>query len=207
MAAKASARPYRILLVEDSPTDAELCQRELRKGGLKFISQCVDSREGFERALEVFSPELILSDFSMPTGFDGLAALGQRQENAGLLRKAGVQVALIGNAGGGDEEAFNVRNIKQEAGNAVSYGMTWDDALRAVTLTPAEVFGASDRVGALKPGLEGNVVVWSGDPFEFTTRAEHVFVRGREYTDKTRQDLLVERYRSLPSSHNTPPLQ
>jgi imidazolonepropionase-like amidohydrolase len=83
--------------------------------------------------------------------------------------------------------------------------MTWDDALRAVTLTPAEVFGASDRVGALKPGLEGNVVVWSGDPFEFTTRAEHVFVRGREYADKTRQDLLVERYRSLPSTHNTPP--
>jgi imidazolonepropionase-like amidohydrolase len=83
--------------------------------------------------------------------------------------------------------------------------MTWDDALRAVTLTPAEIFGASDRVGALKPELEGNVVVWSGDPFEFTTRVEHVFVRGREYTDKTRQDLLVERYRNLPNSHNAPP--
>ena len=67
----------------------------------------------------------------------GFAALGQRQENAALLRKAGVQIALIGNAGGGDEEAFNVRNLKQEAGNAVAYGMTWDDALRAVTLAPA----------------------------------------------------------------------
>lgn len=134
----------------------------------------------------------------------GFAALGQRQENAGLLRKAGVQVALIGNAGGGDEEAFNVRNLKQEAGNAVSYGMAWDDALRAVTLAPAEFFGAADRVGSLRPGLEGNVVVWSGDPFEFTTRAEHVFVRGREYNEKTRQDLLVERYRNLPATHNTP---
>ncbi len=135
----------------------------------------------------------------------GFAALGQRQENAGLLRKAGVQVALIGNAGGGDEEAFNVRNLKQEAGNAVSYGMTWDDALRAVTLAPAEFFGAADRVGSLRPGLEGNVVVWSGDPFEFTTRAEHVFVRGREYNEKTRQDQLIERYRNLPGTHNTPP--
>jgi imidazolonepropionase-like amidohydrolase len=134
----------------------------------------------------------------------GFAALGQRQENAGLLRKAGVQVALIGNAGGGDEEAFNVRNLKQEAGNAVSYGMTWDDALRAVTLAPAEFFGAADRVGSLRPGLEGNVVVWSGDPFEFTTRAEHVFVRGREYNEKTRQDLLIERYRNMPGTHNTP---
>ena len=136
---------------------------------------------------------------------DGFASLGQRQENAGLLRKAGVQVALIGNAGGGDEEAFNVRNVKQEAGNAVSYGMTWDDALRAVTLAPAEFFGAGDRVGSLQPGREANVVVWSGDPFEFTTRAEHVFVRGREYNEKTRQDLLIERYRNLPGTHNTPP--
>jgi len=136
---------------------------------------------------------------------DGFASLGQRQENAGLLRKAGVQVALIGNAGGGDEEAFNVRNLKQEAGNAVSYGMTWDDALRAVTLAPAEFFGAADRVGSLQPGREANVVVWSGDPFEFTTRAEHVFVRGREYNEKTRQDLLIERYRNLPGTHNTPP--
>jgi imidazolonepropionase-like amidohydrolase len=133
------------------------------------------------------------------------ALLGQRQENAALLRKAGVSVALIGNAGGGDEEAFNVRNIKQEAGNAVAYGMTWDDALRAVTLTPAEIFGVSDRVGSLQPGREGNVVIWSGDPFEFTTRIEHVFVRGREYNDKTRQDMLMERYKTLPGTHNNPP--
>ncbi|MFL5603472.1 MAG: amidohydrolase family protein [Gemmatimonadaceae bacterium] len=132
------------------------------------------------------------------------ASLGQRQENAGLLRKAGVAVALVGNAGGGDEEAFNVRNIRQEAGNAVSYGMTWDDALRAVTLAPAELFGVTDRVGSLQSGREGNVVVWSGDPFEFTTRAEHVFVRGREYNEKTRQDLLIERYRNLPATHNNP---
>ena len=141
---------------------------------------------------------------NIPAGF---AALGQRQENAALLRKAGVQVALIGNAGGGDEEAFNVRNLKQEAGNAVAYGMTWDDALRAVTLAPAQVFGVADRVGSLQPGREGNVAVWSGDPFEFTTRVEHVFIRGREYTDKTRQDMLMGRYKTLPSTHNNPPSQ
>ena len=63
-----------------------------------------------------------------------------------------------------------MRNMKQEAGNAVAYGMTWDDALRAVTLTPAEVFGVADRVGSLQAGRDANVVVWSGDPFEFTTR-------------------------------------
>src|SRR5437870_4747109 len=52
------------------------------------------------------------------------ATLNQRQENAALLRRARVDVVLIGNAGGGDEEAFNARNIKQEAGNAIAYGMS-----------------------------------------------------------------------------------
>lgn len=131
---------------------------------------------------------------NIPQSFN---ALGSRQENAALLRKAGVTVALIGN-GGGDEELFNVRNLRYEAGNAVAYGMSWDDALRAVTLAPAEVFGVADRVGALAPGLEANVVIWSGDPFEFATAAEHVLVRGREFTAPSRQDLLIQRYRMLP---------
>jgi imidazolonepropionase-like amidohydrolase len=104
----------------------------------------------------------------------------------------------VGNAGGGDEEAFNVRNIKQEGGNAVAYGMTWENALKAVTLWPAEIFGVADRVGSLVPGHDADVVVWSGDPFEFTTRAEHVWVRGIERNEKTRQDLLTERYMNLP---------
>jgi imidazolonepropionase-like amidohydrolase len=194
-----------LLVAADRASDIDGAMRLARDYNVKLmISSGAEAWMMADKIAAARIPVLTGAMNNIPAGF---AALGQRQENAGLLRKAGVQVALIGNAGGGDEEAFNVRNIKQEAGNAVSYGMTWDDALRAVTLTPAEVFGASDRVGALKVGLEGNVVVWSGDPFEFTTRAEHVFVRGREYTDKTRQDLLVERYRALPSSHNNPPPQ
>ena len=137
---------------------------------------------------------------NIPQSFN---SLGSRQENAALLRKSGVTVALIGN-GGGDEELFNVRNLRFEAGNAVAYGMSWDEALRAVTRAPAEVFAVADRVGALAPGLEGNVVVWSGDPFEFATSAEHVLVRGREYPAPSRQDLLIQRYRTLPPSHRAP---
>jgi imidazolonepropionase-like amidohydrolase len=76
--------------------------------------------------------------------------------------------------------------------------MTWDNALKAVTIWPAEIFGVQDRVGSLAPGREANVVIWSGDPFEFTTRAEHVWVRGIERNEKTRQDLLTERYLNLP---------
>ena len=131
------------------------------------------------------------------------ASLGQAQETAGLLRAAGVTVVLIGN-GPGDPASFNVRNIRQEAGNAVAYGMSWDDALRAITLTPAEVMGVASQVGALAAGLDANVVVWSGDPFEFASVAEHVYVRGREFTGKSRQQLLVERYLTLPPSYRRP---
>lgn len=123
------------------------------------------------------------------------ATLNQRQENAALLRKAGVKVILVGN-GDGDENRFNARNIKYEAGNAVAYGMNYDDALRAVTLTPAEVFGLSDHVGSLQAGRDANVVVWSGDPFEFSTLVEHVFIHGREIKEKSRQDLLTDRYKT-----------
>jgi imidazolonepropionase-like amidohydrolase len=126
---------------------------------------------------------------NIPSSFD---ALGARQENAGLLRRAGVAVIVTA----GVVETFNVRNVKQHAGNAVAYGLSWDEALRAVTLAPAEVFGVADAVGSLAPGKSANVVVWSGDPFEFSTRVEHVFVKGQPVLGKSRQDELSERYRT-----------
>ena len=194
-----------LLVSVDRASDIDAAMRLARDYNVKLmIGSGAEAWMMADKLAAAHIPVLTGAMNNIPSGF---ADLGQRQENAGLLRKAGVQVALIGNAGGGDEEAFNVRNLKQEAGNAVSYGMTWDDALRAVTLAPAEFFGAADRVGSLQVGREGNVVVWSGDPFEFASRAEHVFVRGQEYHDKTRQDLLIERYRNLPGTHNNPPPQ
>ena len=130
------------------------------------------------------------------------ATLGTRQETAALLQRAGAKVVLIASGSGG--EGFNVRNLKYDAGVAVAYGLPWDQALRAVTLTPAEVLGVANRVGSLQPGRDANLVVWSGDPFEFTTRAERVFIRGREITQPSRQDELMDRYKSLPPAYRKP---
>ncbi len=121
------------------------------------------------------------------------SVLGARQENAGLLQKAGVPVILNGGADG-----FNARNVRFEAGNAVAFGMSWDAALRAVTLTPAEVFGLADRVGSLQPGREANVVIWGGDPFEPLTMVEAVYVRGQMVKRPSRQDELMQKYKKLP---------
>ena len=134
-------------------------------------------------------PVLVSALDNIPASFD---ALGSRQENAALLRRAGVPVIITAGA----VESFNVRNVKQHAGNAVAYGLPWDEALRAVTLAPAESFGVADSVGSLAVGKAANVVVWSGDPFEFSTRVEHVFVRGVERVERSRQDMLTDRYKT-----------
>ena len=191
------------LIVEtDRASDIEEALRIGSEFGLKLvIAGGAEAWQVADKLAAAHVPVMTGAMNNIPSSF---AALGTRQENAALLRRAGVDVVLIGNAGGGDEEAFNIRNIKQEAGNAVAYGMTWDDALRAVTLNAARALGIADRYGSLDAGKVANVVVWSGDPFEFGTRAEHVFVRGREFTGLDRQQMLEERYKTLPPSYRTP---
>lgn len=185
-----------LLVYVDKESDIDAAMRIAREYELKLIIG--SGAEAWTMAGKLAAARIPVLTGAMNNIPGGFASLGQRQENAGMLSAAGVKVGLVGNAGGGDEEAFNVRNIKQEGGNAVAYGMTWENALKAVTIWPAEIFGVADRVGSLTPGHVANVVVWSGDPFEFTTHAEHVWVRGVERNEKTRQDLLTERYLTLP---------
>jgi imidazolonepropionase-like amidohydrolase len=191
-----------LLLEVDRASDIESALKLARDYNLKLmISGAAEAWMVADKLAAARVPVLTGAMNNIPLSF---SSLGTRQENAGLLRRAGVTVVIIGNAGGGDEEAFNVRNVRFEAGNAVAYGMTRDDALRAITLTPAEVFGVADRVGSLQPGKEADVVVWSGDPFEFATQPEHVFIRGREVRGPTRQDLLEQRYKTLPPNYRQP---
>jgi imidazolonepropionase-like amidohydrolase len=122
-------------------------------------------------------------------------ALGIRYQNAALLAKGGVKIALMETA------TENTRDLKQQAGNAVANGLPWEQALRAVTLTPAEIFGVGGQYGSLEVGKVANVVVWTGDPFEFSTGVEHVYIRGREIPLRSRQTELLERYRTLPPKY------
>jgi imidazolonepropionase-like amidohydrolase len=190
-----------LLVAADKATDIDAALRVARQNDLKIIiGGGAEAWMVADKLAAANVPVLTGAMNNIPGSF---ATLGQSQENAGALRRAGVKVVITGN-GPGDEETFNVRNIKQEAGNAVAYGMSWDDALRAITLTPAEVFGVADRVGSLQAGRDANVVIWSGDPFEFGSVPEHVFVKGREYLQPDRQQMLTDRYKNLPPAWGTP---
>jgi imidazolonepropionase-like amidohydrolase len=132
-------------------------------------------------------PVVVKALTDIPT-FD---SLGATLENPARLAKAGVTIALA------TFDTHNSRTLRQEAGNAIAYGMSRDAALEAVTLTPATLWGVADRVGSLEPGKDADVVVWSGDPFELTTGPEHVFIKGREMPPDTRQTDLLKRYRTI----------
>ena len=125
------------------------------------------------------------------TDIPSFDSLGATLENPARLSKAGVTLALA------TFDTHNSRTLRQEAGNAIAYGLSRDAALEAVTLTPARVWGVADRVGSLEPGKDADVVVWSGDPFELTTGPEQVFIKGREMPPDTRQTELLKRYRTI----------
>jgi imidazolonepropionase-like amidohydrolase len=181
-----------LVAIANRRSDIETALRLAREFKLHLV--LAGAQEAWEIAAEIAAarvPVLVEPLDNIPS-YD---ALGVRYENAALLAKAGVKIVLL------ETDTHNSRNLKQEAGNAVSYGLAWDQALRAITLTPAEVFGVADRYGSLDVGKVANVVIWSGDPFEFTTAVEHVYIRGREIPLKSRQTELLERYRKLPPAY------
>lgn len=126
---------------------------------------------------------------NLPSSFDSIHV---RDDNAKLLADAGVRVA-ISTLG----DSSQARTIRQLAGMAVASGMRRDHALAALTTVPAQLFGDPQR-GAVKAGAVADLVVWSGDPFELSTAAEHVIIGGLERSTRTRQTELLERYRNLP---------
>ncbi|MCP3800150.1 amidohydrolase [Allokutzneria sp. A3M-2-11 16] len=95
--------------------------------------------------------------------------------NPGLLAKAGVRIAITT-----DHPVVPIHFLVHQATLSVKEGLDPDVALRSITTNPAEFMGLDDRVGSLTPGLDGDVVIWSGDPLDVMSRALQVFIQGRE---------------------------
>jgi imidazolonepropionase-like amidohydrolase len=134
-------------------------------------------------------PVVLQPTQNLPGSFD---TMGARLDNAALLHQAGAEVVItiLG-------DAHNLRNLRQEAGNAVAHGLPWAAALTAVTLGPARAYGVDRTHGSVAAGKVANLVVWSGDPLELASHAVTVYVRGVAAGTTTRQTLLRDRYRDL----------
>jgi imidazolonepropionase-like amidohydrolase len=105
-----------------------------------------------------------------------------------LLHQRGVKVVFA------SYDAHNVRNLPYAAGYSTAFGLPYDEALKAITLNAAEVWGVADHLGSLDTGKTANVVVASGDPLDVKTDVKQVFIAGQEVSMTNRQTMLRDRY-------------
>ncbi|MEN2788025.1 amidohydrolase family protein [Sphingomonas oligophenolica] len=152
------------------------------------------AEEGWRVAREIAGqkvPVLLNPTANIPRSFD---LLGATLRNAALLNAAGVDIAISGNDSG-----HAVRDMRYNAGLAVSHGLPYDAAIRAITLGPSCIFGTDDHIGSIAPGKEADLVIWDGDPLEPLTQPVAIFVDGKEVPLTSRALELRDRY--LGASH------
>lgn len=151
------------------------------------------------QADEAWRAAELLAEHQVPVILDPAANLPQRFDNIGarldaaaILHQAGVPLALHSwefqmthNTG---------QELRQAAGIGVANGLPWDAALKALTAGAASIWGVDNHIGKLQKGMMADIVIWSGDPFEMTTRPLIVMVDGQAMPLETRQTKLRDRY-------------
>jgi imidazolonepropionase-like amidohydrolase len=120
---------------------------------------------------------------NLPSSFDSLHS---SLDNTAKLTQAGINVALAIN------DAHNLYQLRFEAGNAIANGLTKDQALAAVTANVADAFNIN--AGRIAVGKKADLVLWSADPFELSTKVDKMWINGKEVSTQSRQDELRKRY-------------
>jgi len=87
-----------------------------------------------------------------------------------------------------------IRNLPFEAAAAVAFGLPQDEALKAVTINPAEIWGVSDKLGSVEKGKWADLLITNGDPLEIQTKIEHVYVKGQEVDLSNKQTKLYDKF-------------
>lgn len=177
--------------VESAPDIRRLIEMQ-REFGLDLV--LLSAREAW-----MVAEELALADIpviinpldNLPVRFE---AMGATLSNAARLQEKGVRVAFFDSDIG---YTHNLRALTQLAGNAVAHGMSREDALAAITLNPAIIWGLEAELGTIQAGKTADIVIWDGDPLELTSRPTTVIIAGEEVDRTTRQSLLARRYLDL----------
>ncbi len=111
-------------------------------------------------------------------------------ENARILHAAGVKIAFS------TQDYANVRNLPYNAAKAAAFGLPKDEALRAVTLNPAEILGLGSEMGSIEVGKRADLIVTDGDPLQIVTNVEHVFIAGNEVSLESKHTRLYEEFKN-----------
>jgi imidazolonepropionase-like amidohydrolase len=149
----------------------------------------------------------LLRDRQVPVIIGGVHRLPLRREEdtytpfrlAARLSQAGVKFCIA--RSGSNFDAATERSLPYEAATAAAHGLARDEALKAITLYPAQILGAADKLGSLERGKLATFIVTNGDPLDIRTQVERIYIQGRDVplTDKQTKlnDKYEEKYRRL----------
>ena len=142
----------------------------------------------------------LLADEGIPVILGPTLALPRTEDEAydkpfttaSELQAAGVRVIFA------SYSSANSRLLPYEVGNAVGHGMPWEEALKGITLYPAELFGVGDELGSIEEGKRANLIITDGDPLEIRTQIKHLIIDGEPTSLSNKHLELYEKYRARP---------
>jgi imidazolonepropionase-like amidohydrolase len=175
-----------IVLAAREPSDLETAAGLARQFNLKFVLNHIShSQPVLDYVASLKVPVIVGPIYEDPKNYERYDAV---YKLPGELYKRGVKIAFA------SYDAHAVRNLPYAAGYATAFGLPHDEALKAITLNPAEIWGVADQLGSLDVGKTANVVIANGDPLDVKTDVERVFIAGREVPMASRQTELRDRY-------------
>ncbi len=175
-----------IVLAAQEPSDLETAVGLAQQFKLRFVLNHVShSQPVLDYVASLKVPVIVGPIYESPKNYERYDAV---YKLPGELYKRGVKVAFA------SYDAHAVRNLPYAAGYATAFGLPHDEALKAITLNPAEIWGVADQLGSLDVGKTANVVVADGDPLDVKTDVKRIFIAGRPVSTTSRQTVLRDRY-------------
>ncbi|HTZ31958.1 MAG TPA: amidohydrolase family protein, partial [Methylomirabilota bacterium] len=175
-----------VILAAEESSDLQTAVNLAHEFNLKFVLNHIShSQSVLDYVASLKVPVIVGSIYEAPKPderFDAVYGLPAQ------LYKRGVKIALA------SYDSHNARNLPYAAGFATGFGLPYDEALKAITLNAAEIWGVSDSLGSLDVGKTANVVVANGDPLDVKTDVKFVFIDGNEIPLTSRQTRLRDEY-------------
>ena len=131
-------------------------------------------------------PVLVGPITTQPSKMENLGAI---YENAAILDRAGVRIAIITSG------SHDVRDLRFQAGIAAQYGLSISSALKAITIYPAQILEVDNDIGSIEPGKLANIAIFDGDPLQPLTKVTDVIIEGRAVPMESMQTRLYEQYK------------
>jgi imidazolonepropionase-like amidohydrolase len=175
-----------IVLAAESPSDLQTAVSLAHEFKLKFVlNHIAHSQPVLDYVASLKVPVIVGPIYETPKEderYDAVYSLPAQ------LQKRGVKIVFA------SYDAHNVRNLPYQAGFATAFGLPYDEALKAITLNAAEIWGVADQLGSLDVGKTANLVVANGDPLDVKTDVKQVFIQGRSVPMTDRQTQLRDEY-------------